>query len=200
MARPVSVIDSVMAPPPSAGKARPPLSVDAMMRNQQRELLQQAADNAIPAELYSKAKYIFRSKPGRTPRIQHTVEIRPEDMDDSRSRHLIKRWEKRHPTKEERDEIDHIYNTLGTTFAFTMIRNSKECYFETNDDIVARYIRRLIDRRIGDFANVYEERGGRSIRVGDQIFPATRLGKQTALAYAEAHGLTDLTFVEDAAE
>lgn len=197
MARAVSVLDTVTAAPAAAGKAAPPPSIRGMMRATQQELQQQALDNAVPAELYSKAKYIFRSRPGKTPRIQHTIELCPEDLDDARSKHLIKRWEKRHPSKDERDEIEHIYNTLGTTFAFTMIRNTKECYLETNDDLVARYIRRLIAARRGDFAHVYEERGGRSIRVGDQLFPATRLGKQTALAYAEANGISELQFVEE---
>jgi hypothetical protein len=168
----------------------------SLMRKQQEQLVRENAEGA-PAELYSSAKYVFRTKPSaRIARLVHTVDVQPEDLGDNYSQRMIRRWEKRHPTKAERDLIEHVHETVGRTFAFSRIRGRKECYFETNDAQVAKYLRGFVERGVGDFAQVYEERGTRRIKVGDKLFPATELGRRTAMAYAESQNITDLQLID----
>lgn len=201
MARPASVIESLN---PATGDATTQRAAEslksalAMMQEQQAALARDAAQGALPAELYSSAKYVFRTRPGaEIRRLLHTVDVRPEDMEDSRSAHLIKRWEKRHPTKAERELLEHVADVMGRTFAFQQVRGRKECFLETNDDRVAAYLRGFMERGVGDFVHVYEERGTKRIKVGDQVFPATALGRTTAMAYADKMGITQIDLIDE---
>lgn len=201
MARPVSVIEQIENPIGDAtttAAASLLKSSLALMQEQQTRLSRDAATGAVPAELYSTAKYIFRSRPGaEIKRIVHSVDVRPDDMEDARSAHLIKRWEKRHPTKTERDLLEYVADTMGRTFAFQQVRGRKECYLETNDAKIAGYLRGFVDKRIGDFQHVYEERGTKRLRVGTQEFPATALGRTTALAYADQMGIKHVELIDE---
>lgn len=199
MARPVSVSQSIVEefPQTSSGVASQLKDSLDLMRKQQESLSREQAEGAAPAELYSTAKYVFRTKPvARIARLVHTVDVQPEDLEDARSAHLIRRWNKRHPHKTERDMIEHVYEAVGRTIVFSRIRGRRECYFETNDPVVAKYLRGFIERGVGDFKNVYEERGTLRIKVGDRMFPATELGRRTAMAYAEESGIKELTFID----
>lgn len=198
MARPVSVTDTTSegVQLTSAGVVSQLGESLDLMKRQQEQLLRESAEGSA-AELYSSAKYVFRTKPSaRIARLVHTVDVRPEDLGDNYSQRMINRWEKRHPTKAERDLIEHVHETVGRTFAFSRIRGRKECYFETNDAQVAKYLRGFVEKGIGDFAQVYEERGTRRIKVGDRLFPATELGRRTAMAYADEKGITDLQLID----
>lgn len=168
-----------------------------LMRQQQAELLRSGEGAAPPAELFSDKRFVFRTKPAaRIVRLQHTVDARPEDNGDKRSEFLIRRWDKRHPDKADRELLEYIHDVVGRTFTFTPISGKRECYFATDDQKVADYLRSLMNRRLGEFANVYEESGNRRLRVGDMEFPATALGRQTALAYAEKNGIAEIRFVD----
>ena len=139
-----------------------------LMRSQQRELLRHPERQAPAADLNRGERYIFRTYPGTCPTVVHSVWVRP-DKDTKRAEFYQRRWEHYHggedgePTdasKAERRRLaDIAERARGATITFTGIPNHRECYYATDDAVLAAYLRNLVDIKKGEFAHVYEESG-----------------------------------------
>lgn len=179
--------------------------VRAELASQRARMLREPAEAIPPVELGLTNKYIFRTKPGMfRGGIVHTLDVPPDEFqlnstDEKKIAFYIKRWEKRHPGKEEREKYTRLADKLGgKNIHFKKAAgNSKECYFATDDPEIAEYIRGLIREQRGEFAHVYEQNGKARWVVGDgtefaKAFPDTSLGIQAAQRYATEHNLNDL--------
>jgi hypothetical protein len=198
-----------------------PLISPAVRQQLAQERKRLAADpdrGHIPAELNLTATYVFRAKAGTYRRILHRLPMPPEEAsygDEKRYKFNKRRWDaivahKRYPdlTREKASEklaaeLDAVRDALGDAkLKFTQIPHHIECFYATSSDVVGDYILGLMERKVGEFANVYREANRSRVVVGfgtelAQAFPNTEGGWRLARQYANEHELTDIKLVED---
>lgn len=214
-----------MAATPSASAVQSivpsaPLISDAVRVQLAAERRRLAADpgvRQVPAELSFSAKHIYRTKPGTYRRVRHNLPMCPEEAafgDEKTYRFAKRRWDvlvaQRWFPELERDKaaerlaayLDTVRTALGDTkIKFTTVPRHQECYFVTNDDVVAGYLDALIAREAGEFREVYKEHKARLV-VGmgtdkAEAFPNTELGSRLARAYAAEHGFDEIKLVKE---
>lgn len=178
-----------------------------------RLLRDESAVNA--ADLNRNERYVFRSKPGTHRMIYHNIDI-PPIKGGKHYEHYRYQWELRqialaglNADSDEKSQADavaaaekHIAslkrrNSNSDLIVFARVRRANECYFATDDDVMAAYLRDLKDRKVGSFSNVYEVSGKSRVVVGDKAFPDTELGWQAARTYAREHSVDDIKLVKD---
>lgn len=185
------------------------------MLAQERIRLLRQPEMAQPAvDLHRNEKYIFRSRPGTHRMIYHDFDVPP--LEGSKNFDFYnKGWETRQikaagltpdSTEEQRKEAvkaarkridDLTFANDGTKIVFNRVRRTNECYWATNNELLAAYVRDLVKRRVGEFVNVYEVSGKSRVVVGDKAFPDTELGWQTARTYARDHNIDDIKLVKE---
>ena len=172
------------------------------MRAQQRELLR-APERTKPAvELFRKERYIFRSNQGLS-RIVHHLDVKPEVSGEGQEavhrRLQLSSWNRRYKDDPQYgDKMADLVERLGGTFiSFQRVAKEKECFFATDDPVIAAYIRDLIARQVGEFAECYEESGTSRLVVGDKAFPNSPMGRQAAYEYAAQTGVEDIKIVQE---
>lgn len=190
-----------------------PLYVEQELRSelasQRARMLRDPAEAVPPVDLGLPHKYIFRTKPGMfRGAIVHTLDVPPDEFqlnttDEKKIAFYLKRWEKKHSGKGEKERYASLVEKLGgKNIRFTRVPGAKECFFATDDQEVADYIRDLIRDQRGEFAYVYEQNGKARWIVGDgtefaKAFPDTSLGIQAAQRYATEHNLNDIKRVTE---
>lgn len=174
-----------------------PYPTQDLIRQQQRDLLRNPERREPPVELNRTERYIFRSHPGTHRAITHTIDVRPEVYADDhtpagkRQAFELRRWLHRHrgdPGAAELLATVAEHNNGPTVVFHPTARGRFECYMATEDPVVAAYVRELMDRKIGEFAAVYEESGHTRILVGGHSFPNNDIGWRTAKALATKTG------------
>lgn len=186
-----------------------------MLAREKVRLMRDESAGIPAADIHRTEKFIFRSKPGTNRMIYHDFDTPPlkgiKNFD-----HYRFQWEKRKieeaglgPDSSEKDQAaavamaekrikDLTWRNAGNTkITFHRVRRHNECYFPTNDEVLAAYVRDLMTRRVGDFANVYEVSGKSRVIVGDKAFPDTELGWQTARTYARDNNIDDIKLVSE---
>lgn len=164
-----------------------------------------------PAELTVEARFLFRSYPGTVRGVSHNLDLPPVDTEAKHYKHVRRRWEdrmaKQHAEKGETREqtvkrMEQYYQDLTsvnhldrTMIVFTPVKRAQECFFATDDPMVAAYIRDLIARKVGEFAQVYEQNTRARVVVGNEAFPDTDAGWRLARQHAALTGQTDIKLV-----
>lgn len=218
---------AVAAPVRSLTDARPaPFVTDETREAMRQQLLMEARNPNLriaPTDLGLTNTYVFRTLPGMYRQVMHTVDGPPQETDnEKRTAFNRKRWEQRvtGATKRTRDSgqppakvfataaeaeryYDDLIDRLGSrTFAFNRIGKKLECFYATDDDVIAGYLKALIEAKIGEFAHVYCERGGARLVVGlgtdlEKAFPNTETGRKFAHQYAQDAGVTSIEIVTE---
>lgn len=191
--------------------------VRAQLAMERKRLLADPGRAQLAAELTFSAKHIYRSKPGTHMHILHQLPMPPEEAasgDEKQFNFALRRWKAivaqpwfpDLPREKAAEKLiaylDGVRDALGDTqLKFTRVPRHKECYFVTNNDVIAGYIDRLIERKIGEFAHVYKEQKARVV-VGlgtdlAQAFPNTDGGWRLARAYAAEHDITSIELVKE---
>lgn len=178
--------------------------------------LQRDESAAIPAaDLNRSERFVFRSQPGTARMIHHNIDV-PPIKGIKHYEHYRYQWERRQieaaglgPDSDESKGAaavkaaekkikDLVWRNSGSDLiTFNRVRKTNECYFATDDEVLASYLRDLKERRVGTFGNVYEVSGRTRIVVGDKAFPDTELGWSTARAYARDNGIEDIKRVNE---
>lgn len=164
-----------------------------------------------PADLTVEARYLFRSNPGTVRGVVHNLDMPPIDTEAKHYKHVRRRWEDRMVRQygkpgEKREavvaraekffqELTGIEHLDRTMIVFSPVKRAQECYFATDDPMVAEYVRDLIARKVGEFVHVYEQNTRARVVVGDEAFPDTDSGWRLARQHAALHGITDITVV-----
>lgn len=190
----------------------------AALEIERRRLMADPALRHIPAEITFNAKHVYRARPGTYRRIVHFLPMPPEEAaagDEKKYQFALRRWkatvaQKAYPDLPREDAakkltalLEKVRDALGDTqIKFTSIPRHQECFFGTNDDVIAAYIDGLIAKRTGEFAQVYKESGRVRIVVGmgtdkAEAFPNTETGRRMAHAYAAEHGIKTIEIVEE---
>lgn len=171
-------------------------------------------DRAIaPAELTNDAKYLFRAKPGTYRKIVHTLPLAPEEAqyaDEAKWKFALRNWKRLvaqpafpglsrdEAAKALTERLEEVRDALGDTrITFTTIARKQECYFPTENEVIANYIRGLIAQGVGEFAQVYEASGKARVVVGDKAYPDTETGWRLARSYAAQHNIEDIKLVKE---
>lgn len=190
------------------------------VRQQRRTLEANPELQILPVDLGLKERYIFRTRPGTVRMVTHDIPQPPmAGLEEKRDKFIRREWERRmvrtfkDPNRKESNEqiiaraerffadvTDH--NGGDSKIRFNRVSRKNECFFSTNDPVLADYVRDLVKRRVGEFEYVYEENGLSRIVVGPDTdlmksFPNTASGKTSAFAYANEHGLSDIKIVDD---
>lgn len=171
-------------------------------------------DRAVtPADLTNDATYLFRAKPGTFRKIVHSLPLAPEEAQyetEAKWMFALRNWKRlvAQPAFPDLDRddaakamtarLEAVRDAIGDNrIIFTSIPRKQECYFPTESTVIAEYIRDLIARNVGEFAQVYEASGKARVVVGDKAYPDTETGWRLARSYAAQHGLTDIKLVKE---
>lgn len=192
-------------------------AVRAQLAQERRRLAADPSVRHVPAELSFGARHVYRTRPGTYRRVRHNLPMCPDEAtygDEKAYRFALRRWKvlvaqswfPDLPREEAADKLaaylETVRDALGDTkLKFTTVPRHQECYFVTNDDVVAGYLDQLIERGIGEFAQVYKEHKARLV-VGAgtdkaEAFPNTELGSRLARAYAAEHGFDEIKLVKE---
>lgn len=177
-----------------------------LMRQQQRQLIAQGVQGKPAAELTTTKRYVFRTKPDTYRHLVHQIDVKPYvDPDDTspdgqRRKFILSRWMLRHKADPAGDaeRLQAIADAAGgAIISFTTIRGHQECWFETDDAQLAAYLRDLVTRRVGEFAQVLESNGTARVVAGDMAFPNTEMGWKAAREHAQTAGVADIKIVTE---
>lgn len=149
-----------------------------------------------PAPLRRTERYVFRTKPRTCRGLVHYINVRPDGLDetDPKERMRLRRWDfwqKKEIAKYGDDWpnlVQRVYEEIGGhTIAFHPINKKFECFFATDSDDVATYIRHFMKHGIGEFKWVYEQNPRAKWVVRDdnvaKAFPNTDTGARMAQEY-----------------
>jgi hypothetical protein len=198
----------------------PPITPEtrAQLAKERLRLLADPARPSLPAEMNLSAKHVYRAKPGTYRRIKHNLPMPPEEKqagDEKRFNYDLRIWkakvaaawypdlEREAAAKKLTAYLNKVRDALGDTrFKFTQVPRHQECFYATNDEVIAGYIDDLIARGVGEFAQVYREGGRTRVVAGlgteqAKAFPNTASGRALAFEYANEHGITAIEIVEE---
>lgn len=185
-----------------------------MLAQEKLRLQRDQSAGVPPADIHRSEKFIFRAKPGTARMIHHNIDVYPQP-EAKNFAFANKIWERNQLRKagvkadasdDEKKKVvaaaraqvdDLTYRNGGDLIVFNRVRRSNECYYPTNDEVIAAYLRDLVERKVGAFKDVYEVSGNARIIVGDLAFPDTELGLRTAMAYAREHKIDDIKRVSE---
>lgn len=183
------------------------------MRQRELKAQRQPETSVAPKTLNRTEKYVFRTRVRTVRGLVHYIDVRPEglDEDDAAVRHRLKRWDFHHKDdakkygKDWPALVQRVYDKIGgPKLEFVPIYHAFECFYATNDDDIAAYIRHFMARGIGEFKDVYEQSPRIKWVVGDgdatKSFPSTQMGAQMAQEYAASLGVTTLELLPDQEE
>ena len=157
-----------------------------------------------------KAKYRFESKPGVLRGLQCTIDWRPdwwlnppkEPTKQTEAMVMLDSWDRRY-TDDEKAILQQAYRELGgTTIRFNYERGAENqdgaavtghVWYATDSDAIAWVIRQHIEKakhEMSDFRFVHEiaRDEGQRLRVGDQVYATTEVGKRMAMEDSLASG------------
>lgn len=185
----------------------------AQLALERKRLMQNPDGQRFPAELNHRERFVFRTRPGTHRLLQHDLPMPPNEAaypDPRAHTFALRVWARlvAQPAfpNNSRDEaiklmtakMEDLYERLGDRrLLFTRVPYHVECYYATNDEVVAAYLRDLVARGVGDFKDVYEQSGRSRVVVGDKAFPDTQGGWGLARAYAAEHGIEDIKLVKE---
>lgn len=167
--------------------------------NAQLEEARKNPEKALEAvELHSTKKFVFRTKPNTIRNLELRIPGLPESERNKEEvgtrKHYGAEFARIYARKYSQDDLDayeELTNRVGSPYiSFTVVPQRHECYYETDDEMVADFIRNVIAS--GRQPYLYEDRGIQYIRsrYTDAIFPDTPDGKQQLyvhdLAYERA--------------
>ncbi len=200
----------------------PPVSASTIdeVRQQRRQLEANPELQVMPVDLGIKERFIFRSRPGTVRMIEHDIPQPPmAGLDEKRDKFIRREWERRmvrtfkDADKKETNEAiiaraEKFFaditerNNGDARIRFNRVSRKNECWWSTDDAVLAGYIRDLMKRRVGEFEYVYEENGLARFVVGPDTelmksFPNTPSGMTSAFAYAAEHEISDIKIVND---
>lgn len=178
----------------------------ALMQEQRAALAAHPERQKPAADLSRTERFLFRTKPGTVARLMHTIDTKPEDIyaDERIFNFYVKRWNQRHPKDEFKQfgytdpakYLDDVTQANGArTIAFRPIPGTQEGYYATDNELLAGYLRLQMNRKVGEFNDVYEEDQHTVLKVGDEVFPANTRGWDSARAYALDKGIADVKIV-----
>lgn len=140
-----------------------------------------------PAELPRTQKFMFRTRPGTTRNAQIRIPVLSNQArfgtDEARVRQNIKAYERR-TTPEQRAEYEDLVARIGGLYIkFTPVPRKQECYYETDDPVVAGFLREHVKKQT--VKGLYEDFGTRHLRslYTDAIFPNTETGRAALAAH-----------------
>ena len=193
-------------------RPRPRITPETREALRQRELqaVRTPELETPPAPLRRTEKYVFRTWPRTCRVLVHWINTRPEGLDetDPKERAKLRRWDfwqKKDITlygEEWPRLVQRVYEEIGgNTLAFHPIGRKYECFYATNNEDVANYIRHFMKHGIGEFKWVYEQnpRAKWVVGQGDQAkaFPNNEMGARMAQEYALSLGATTLELLPD---
>jgi hypothetical protein len=131
-----------------------------------------------------KVKYLFRARPGTYSEMRVPLDIRLGEQylrSDRAQKSYDRAYDMRHDEGEQ-DLIQYVYDTLQSPFIeFTPTPNLKECWFGTDDEKIALFLRRMIESGKGALGlHFYEERPLATVKIGGLEFPDTEVGWMAA--------------------
>ncbi len=190
-----------------------PYSQTPVISQQTREKLAQerkrlAADPSavqIPADLNTNSKYVFRTKPNTFRQLVITLPLPPEEANfvgnQAQYEFALRRWKRlvggpglTGPAREKASEdlkaqLEAVRDALGDErIIFIRVKRHVECYYPTDNPVIADYLRGLMTAGKEPFDKVYEVSGLTRLVVGDTAFPNTELGRKLAFAHMAEHG------------
>lgn len=168
----------------------------ALMTSQRLELLRHP-QTEYPADLTRGERYIFRTRPGTVKALVHQMDLIPDGYEGKHADFYLRRWEKRNPDKKQVAVMKAVRDAVGSSaIKFIRIQRKNECYFATDNPVVAGYLRALVEAKTGDFQYVYEENGASVVVAGEMVYPNTMTGRRAAIEYAAEHQVT-VQFVDN---
>lgn len=179
-----------------------------------RERKKLAADPSLvllPADLTANAKYLFRTRPGTYRQLLHKLPLPPDEANFSehpaKFQFQMRTWgrlvaQPMFPNLKREDAIKaatkrltEVFERLGSDqIIFRRVKRAVECYYPTDDEVIAGYLRDLIATGREPWDRVYEVSGRSRIVLtppeGEPIaFPNTEGGRKLAFArLAESGG------------
>lgn len=159
----------------------------------------QALDEAKmrpPIRLGVKAKYLFRSKPGTYPRMTVKIPALPEQFRDRDQRETeVAKYKQRFDEK-QRKTLEHVRTVMNGNFIHFTPTPRGECFFATDDDKVADFLKSLLHSGREPWTKFYLELPGRTVTINGEEFPNTALGWEAARRYMMDNDQdNDLVFV-----
>lgn len=205
--------------------AYPPVTAATIEEVRQQRRTMEANPELLtpPVDLNLPQRFIFRTQPGTVRQVVHDIPQPPmAGLDEKKDKFLRREWERRmlrqfrdpkNPNEKDAEivkraeahyaaVIEHNDPPGEAKIRFSRVSKRNECYFSTDDPVLAAYLRDLVKRGVGEFQHVYEQNGRARIVVGPETaqvksFPNTDSGRRAAFAYASEHGIGDIKMVED---
>lgn len=155
------------------GRFAKPVAPEAIRREQEMMAAQIAEEARNPTlrprlQLTSPAKYLFRSDPEH-----RCVAIRiqgvPQCRDEKHQAFFERKYQKKYTTTERKKHERLAEAVGGLTLTFTPIANKQECYYETDDKLIADFIRG--EMAAGRLPQVYEDA---TARAAEEALPTHR--------------------------
>jgi hypothetical protein len=160
---------------------------------------------SVPADLAANAKYVFRTKPNTYRQLVVTIPLPPDEAnfpgEPAQYNFVKRRWARLvggpgltgdardKAAAEKKAQLEAVRDALNDDrIVFIRIKRSVECYYPTDNPVVAEYLRSLMLAGKEPFDKVYEVSGLTRLVVGDTAFPNTELGRKLAFAHMAEFG------------
>jgi hypothetical protein len=188
-------------------------AIREMLALERKRLKSDPLANPAPADLTVSNTFIFRSKPGSHRMIVHNLPMPPDEgqyATDAKYQ-FAKRTYIRLVAKKAYPELSgpeafakiaermlDLQERIGDTrIFFVRVARHCECFYPTDDPVVAAYVRELIEAKVEPFNKVHEVSGKARVIVGEEAFPDTTLGWTMARQYAAEHEIADIKLVKE---
>lgn len=164
------------------------------------EQIAEAAKNPVQAlaelDLHSTKKFTFRTRQNTVRQVRLRIPGLPESVrnrtDFGNSKNYGAEFERIYQKRYDKEKLakfEALQDAVGGDLyiEFTPIPQRHECFYETDNDLIADFIRDYIVKNPG--CHIYEDRGIQYIRSRwtDQLFPDTEVGRADLYAHDLAY-------------
>lgn len=161
---------------------------------QKKALLNDPGMMIPPADLsHIESRYLFRTRAGTVRMLTCWLDAFPDlftnDLDGRKAAAWKKIYNRRYDQKKQADIVELTRRANGPQIIFSRVPLKHECYYATDDEVLAAFIRAKMIEGNGPWQHVYEEQPTAVLIVGQEVFPATEQGTLAANQYAAEHGI-----------
>jgi len=149
------------------------------------------------AKLKANYRYLFRSYPGSSRQMLVHIPTLPDRYLNERHERSVKaKYLKKYGLEKAR-LLHALRDRVGSAdIFFQNVPGHAECFYGTDDPVIARYLREAVREGKGVFPDVYEERPNGKIYVNGVSFDDNAEGWQAAGQFARETGVATITRVD----
>jgi hypothetical protein len=139
---------------PGGPQASAFLNAPVNLMNAQIREIEQNPPATRPVTLLPEARYLFRTDPGHR-NYAHRIPGVPRMRNKDHYEYSVKEHEHKHSPERRAYFEDLARRAGGLWLKFTVVARKQECYFETDDEVLAGFVR--AEMAAGKMPNVYED-------------------------------------------